>query len=54
MQPKTKDRVTYIRTNGERVIGVLEHSSRIHQAAYIRDDKTGKIVAANLREVKKL
>ncbi len=47
------DRVTYTRTNGDIVEGVIWRNDRKNKAVYIRQDKTEKIVAAPLDRVKK-
>ena len=51
---KTRNVVTYTRTNGEVVQGQIERLSNRHQAVYIRDAKTDKIVAAPMNRVQKL
>ena len=48
------DVVTYTRTNGEVVQGQIARLSNRHQAVYIRDAKTDKIVAATMNRVQKL
>jgi hypothetical protein len=51
---KTKDVVKYTRTNGEIVQGRIERLSRKHQAVYIRDIDTDRLVAASMNRVQKL
>lgn len=44
--------VSYVRTNGDVVQGKIERMSEINGAVYIRDVRTGNIVAAPLNRVK--